>query len=80
MWVLTEKTIEGEKGVKARLVARGNQEKANIQSDSPTGTKDALFLVFALGALSYWRPKTTDVKNAFLQGQKINRTVFFETT
>ena len=78
MWILTEKVIDGKKAVKARLVAMGNQEKADVQSDSPTGTKDALFLVFAIGSMNTWRPKTTDVKNAFLQGQKINRTVYLK--
>ena len=78
MWILAEKTIDFEKGIKARLVARGNQEKANIQADSPTGSKDSLFLVLALGSMHGWRPKTSDVKNAFLQGQRIDRDVFLE--
>ena len=68
MWVLTEKMIDGQKRVKARLVARGNQEKAGVQADSPTGTKDSLFLALAISSMHKWRPKTTDVKNAFLGG------------
>ena len=64
--------------MKARLVARGNQEKAGVQADSPTGTKDSLFLALAISSMHKWRPKTTDVKNAFLQGLKINRNVFLE--
>ena len=78
MWILTEKMIDGKQGVKARLVAKGNQEKAVVQADAPTGTKDSLFMVLALGAMYNWKPKTCDVKNAFLQGQHINRTVFVE--
>ena len=62
----------------ARLVAKGNQENIKIQVDSPTGTKYSLFVVFTLGAMKQWRPKTSDVKNAFLQGQSINITVYLE--
>ena len=67
-----------KKRVKARLVAKGNQENIKIQVDSPTGTKDSLFVAFTLGAMKQWSPKTSDVKNAFLQGQSINRTVYLE--
>ena len=78
MWILTEKVIDGQKRVKARLVAKGNQENVKVQVDSPTGCKDSLFVTLAIGSMKRWRPKTSDVKNAFLQGQSINRIVYLE--
>merc|ERR1739842_282369 len=43
-WVLTEKDVPGseEKRVKARLVARGLEEKGDIKSDSPTVSKEVM--------------------------------------
>ena len=39
-WVLTEKIINGENGVKARLTVCGDQEDAlGIRKDSPTVRK-----------------------------------------
>lgn len=62
--------------VKARLVARGNFEQLKVQSDSPAGGRDALHVALAIGASRGWIPKTSDVKNAFLQGKAINRDVY----
>ena len=62
--------------VKARLVARGNFEQLKVQSDSPAGGRDALHVALAIGASRGWIPKTSDVKNAFLQGKSINRDVY----
>jgi len=42
-WVFTEKTVDGEFGVKARLVARGFEEsKEDLRTDSPTCSKQGL--------------------------------------
>ena len=78
MWVLTEKTVDGKKCIKARLVARGNLEKEKVQADSPTGGRDSLFVTLAISASKGWTPKTSDVKNAFLQGQAIKRELFLQ--
>ena len=78
MWVLNEKMIDGENKVKARIVAKGNYEEVKVQADAPTGGRDALHVVLAISASKGWVPKTSDVKNAFLQGKPINREVFME--
>ena len=42
-WVVTEKPLsDGQKGVKARLVARGFEEDDKVQADSPTAPKSTL--------------------------------------
>ena len=71
-WVVCQK----ESGVKARLVARGYEEIADVPSDSPTMNKSSLRMILALAASKNWLLETTDIKSAFLQGDKINREVF----
>ena len=40
--VITEKICEGQKGAKARLVARGFEDEDQVPSDSPTAAKSTL--------------------------------------
>ena len=75
-WVITEKVQNGESIVKARLVARGFEEDLINHTDSPTCSKDSLCLYLALMVTSGWKCCTIDIKSAFLQGNKIERTVF----
>ena len=49
-WVLTDKSTEKEKKVKARLVARGFEEKVKVQADSPTGSKETLHMLLTVAA------------------------------
>ncbi|KAK4327262.1 hypothetical protein Pmani_002204 [Petrolisthes manimaculis] len=43
LWVVTEKeNMDGKKKIKARLVARGFEDKEEVQSDSPTVSKEML--------------------------------------
>ena len=74
-WVLTVKD-NGRK--KARLVARGFEEKDNVElMDSPTCTKESLRLLFLLLASnSKWFSQVIDVKTAFLQGEALTREVY----
>ena len=79
-WVCTEK--EGHDGMKvrhkARLVVRGFQEAEDPRSDSPTLSKESLKLMMAIAANEGFEIQSLDVKNAYLQGSKIDRTVFVE--
>ncbi len=77
-WVITEKYKEGERFVKARLVARGFEEAEinDIRKDSPTCGKDSLRLCLTLFASMEWQINSLDVKAAFLQGNPIEREVF----
>ena len=77
-WVGTEKLVNGEKVVKARLVARGFEEYGWIQVDSPTAAKSTFRIVLAIAGMQNWKCKTIDIKSAFLQGKEINREVFIE--
>ena len=51
-WVMTEKDE-----TKARLVARGFEEKENIKSDSPTVTKEVLRMFFTICSSQGWKRK-----------------------
>ena len=74
-WVITEKYKEGSRVVKARLVARGFEERNlnDIRKDSPTCGKDSLRLLLVIVASNEWTINSLDVKSAFLQGKDISR-------
>ena len=71
-WVMTVK----ENKPRARLVARGFEEIAQTQNDSPTIGKSAMRMFLTLMASFHWMIRTTDIKSAFLQGKELQRTVF----
>jgi hypothetical protein len=71
-WVLWNKGSE----VRARLVARGFEEKEYVRSDSPTVGKSSMRVLLALAANFGWKVRTTDIKSAFLQGKILDREVF----
>jgi len=76
-WVVTEKTIDGIKGYKARLVARGFEENTeNVKSDSPTISKENLRLICNLAVTNNWVIHSIDVTSAFLQGLPIERDIY----
>ena len=75
-WVITEKICEGQKGAKARLVARGSEDEDQVSSDSPTAAKSTLRTVLAITANEGWIIETIDIKAAFLQSRTINRNVY----
>ena len=72
-WVMTEKDE-----IKARLVARGFEEKENIKSDSPTVTKEVLRMFFTICSSKGWKEKSMDVTAAFLQSSGMEREVFLK--
>lgn len=75
-WVVTQKFVDEERLVKARLVAHGFQETDLIQKDSPTASKESLRVLLITALSMEWRIHSLDVKSAFLQGDQIQRTVF----
>ena len=79
-WVISEKSIDGNNSIKARLVARGfgKGEDSPIRRDSPTSTKESLRLTLVTAASKGWRIGSLDIKSAFLQGQKIERDVYLK--
>ena len=76
-WVLTDKIIGEERRVKARLIARGFEEKnEELMKDSPTCAKESLRLILAIMATRKWKIHSIDMKAAFLQGRPIDRKVY----
>jgi hypothetical protein len=71
-WVLWWKGDE----VRARLVARGFEEEAEVRSDSPTIGKSMMRVMLAIASSKHWKVSTTDIKSAFLQGRKMERDVY----
>ena len=65
-----------EDEVRARLVARGFEERMDVQCDSPTIGKSSIRVFLAVAASNGWKIKTTDIKSAFLQGKELDRDVF----
>lgn len=75
-WVITEKKVNNEPVIKARLVARGFEEGLEERTDSPTCAKETFRLALTIISMNQWCLKAMDVKAAFLQGDEINRDVF----
>ena len=75
-WVLTDKIKDGKKICKARLVARGFEERNVIDKDAPTCAAEGLRLCLTIMAMKRWKVKTLDVKTAYLQGESIERELF----
>lgn len=59
-WILTEKRVDGNRVVKARLVARGFEENFDERCDSPTCSKEYLRLALALITANKWIVKSLD--------------------
>ena len=74
-WVTTQKYVDGERVVKARLVARGFQDSDIIQKDSPTATanRESVRLLLSIAVSLGWQVHSLDhVKSAFIQGDTFN--------
>lgn len=74
-WIYTSKNSQT---FKARLVARGFQDKdaENLRNDSPTCSKEGLRVALAIMASNHWVCKSMDIKTAFLQSKKLERQVY----
>ena len=77
-WVLTDKSTQDQKKVKAQLVCRGFEELVKVQSDSPTGSRETLHMLLTVAALKEWKIKSGDVKNGYLQGEMLDKEVYME--
>ena len=76
-WVCTLKQTENGLIPKARLVARGFEERSdNINKESPTCSKDSLRVVLGIINQMKWQLNSIDIKTAFLQGKSIEREVY----
>ena len=62
-----------EPNYKSRLVVRGDLEKGDPRSDSPTASIEAQNLVFSFAASRKVKIKSLDVTNAYFQGEEIDR-------
>ena len=63
---------------KARLVARGFQEKEQLQSDSPTVAKESFKMLMAIAANEGFKVVSMDIRAAFLQANKLDREVYMK--
>ena len=79
-WVITEKQNHDAMKVKtkARLVVRGFQEAEDPKSDSPTLSHDSLRIMMTIMSNKDFKIRLLDVKNTYIQGSKIGRTIFVE--
>ena len=74
-WVIKPKIVDGKYTLKARLCARGFEEDQFFRTDSPTCSREGVRITLATIASNGWNLKSMDVKTAFLQGNRIQRTV-----
>ena len=79
-WVVTQKYDGNERKVKARLVARGFQEKEaeKIRKDSPCTSRESVRILLCIAVSKEWRINTIDIKSAFLQGGQLERSVYLK--
>ena len=82
-WVLTWKMddkVQGGQKAKARLVVRGYQdpELHQVDTDSPTLSRDARMILLQVVSSSHWRVQNFDIKTAFLRGKSDGRKLAME--
>ena len=77
-WVITPKVINEKPSLKAILCTKGYQELKDFRTDSPTCAKESIRLALSTAATMKWNLESIDVKAAFLQGSKIDRTIFIK--
>lgn len=76
-WIVTEKREEGKRICKARLVARGFEEKnKEMKTDAPTCSPEILKLCLSVMMMKNWECQTIDIKTAYLQGDVIDRDLY----
>ena len=78
-WVVTKQQGNGKnQPIKARLCMRGDLErgKENLRADAPTASKEALKIALMIAANENFKVKAGDIKSAFLQGEKLDRTLY----
>ena len=71
--------VEDKNGkVKARFVVKGNEERGDPRSDSPTASKDSFKTFLSLSANEGFQLKSLDVTTAFLQGYTLDRDIYIK--
>ena len=75
-WVVKPKLIDGVQKMKARLVARGDLEKENFRSDSPTCSKVTIRLILVFITTMKQKICSWDVKTAFLNNDNLTRDIY----
>ena len=75
-WNVVQKDVNNPDSIKARLCARGDKEKGDVRTDSPTVSRQALRLLITKAAQNHWKLKSLDFTGAFLQGMDIDRVVY----
>ena len=63
-----KKHSDGSIQTRARLVARGFEERSEVLADSPTMDSTSLKIILGVAQSKAWTVTTADVKAAFLQG------------
>ena len=72
-WITQEKE-DGR--IKARIVARGFQDRGFGQNDAPTVEKLSTRIFMSLSVMRSWKVYSIDVKSAFLQSTDMQRDVY----
>ena len=78
-WVLTWKSVDGRRAVKARLAARGFQDPVLaaglVDTSSCVSLRSSHIQVISLSARKKWKLWSLDIKNALLQADPVLREV-----
>ena len=76
--VLKQKLVDGKCSTKARLSARGFEEVESFNIESPTCSRGSVRVTITLMVSNKWNLNAIDIKTAFLQGKKTDKTVIIK--
>ena len=77
-WICTTKETKGQQIPKTTLVVKGFEEptKDEILRDSPTCSKENLYVVLSIIVQKKWKLNSIDIQTAFLQEENIDRELY----
>lgn len=79
-WVITEKFIDNNRIVKARLVGCGFEEEdqTTLRKDSAICGKEYMQISLAIAVSMKWQVNSVDIRASILQGKQINRNILIK--
>ena len=77
-WVLKQKLVDRKCSTKTRLCARGFENVESFKTESSTCSRESVHVAITLITSYKWNLNAINIKTAFLQGKKIDKTVIIK--